>query len=244
MIGSVWAWLTAPSNWSGSDGIWQRVLEHLAYTGLTLLIAAVVAVPVGLWIGHTGKGRLLVVNLANGMRSMPTLGLLFVAVLVLGPRLAGDVAFLVPTIIVLVILAIPPILAGAYAGVEAVPATARDAAKGMGMGPWQVLSRVEVPNALPLLFGGLRSSALQVVATATLGASVSLGGLGRYLIDGQATRNYPMMAGGAILVGVLALLVDLVLALVQRAVVSPGLSRQPRPRARRRPARASAAASP
>jgi osmoprotectant transport system permease protein len=220
----LWHWLTNPESWQGSSGIPVRVVEHLAYSAATLLIAALIGIPLGLWIGHTGKGRVAVVNLVNGVRSVPTLGLLFVAVLVVGPMLAGDIAFLVPSIFVLVLLAVPPILAGAYAGVESVDPGARDAARGMGMSSREVLAKVEVPCALPLIFSGLRSAALQVVATATLAASVSLGGLGRFLIDGQAYRDYGQMAGGALLVAVLAVLVDLVFAGVQRLVVSPGLS--------------------
>lgn len=229
----IWGWLADPGNWVGSAGIPLRLLEHLGYSAITLLLAALIGIPLGLWIGHTGRGRVVVVNLVNGMRSVPTLGLLFVAVLVLGPRLGGDLAFLAPAIIVLVILAIPPILAGAYAGVESVDPAARDAARGMGMRPLEVLAKVEVPCALPLIFSGLRSSALQVIATATLAASVSLGGLGRFLIDGQAYRDYGEMAGGALLVAVLAVLVDLIFATVQRAVVSPGLQPTPSRRATR-----------
>jgi osmoprotectant transport system permease protein len=231
----MWAWLADPANWSGTDGIWTRLAEHVTYSVVALLLAAVVAIPLGLWIGHTGSGRFVVVNLVNGMRSIPTLGLLFVAVLVVGPLLAGDIAFLAPAIFVLVILAIPPILAGAYAGVEGVDAGARDAAAGMGMTSWQVLIRVEIPCALPLIFSGLRSAALQVVATATLAASVSVGGLGRFLIDGLALRDYGQMAGGALLVAALALSVDLVFAVAQRRLVSPGLN--PRPATQRRAVR-------
>ncbi|MBU4205469.1 MAG: ABC transporter permease [Propionicimonas sp.] len=220
----LWEWLADPNNWSGPEGVWARLIEHLSYSLATLVIAAVVGIPLGLWIGHTGKGRLTVVNLVNGMRSVPTLGLLFVAVLVVGPLLAGDVAFLGPAIFVLVILAIPPILAGAYAGVEGVDPGVRDAARGMGMGELQVLTKVEIPVALPLIFSGLRSAALQVVATATIAASVSVGGLGRFLIDGQAYRDYGEMAAGALLVALLAVCVDLVFAAVQRLVVSPGLA--------------------
>jgi osmoprotectant transport system permease protein len=232
----LWTWLSDPGNWSGDDGIPARIAEHLAYSAVTLVLAALVGIPLGLWIGHTGRGRVAMVNIVNGMRSVPTLGLLFVAVLVVGPLLAGDIAFLAPSIFVLVVLAVPPILAGAYAGVEGVDPGARDAARGMGMSSGQVLAKVEVPCALPLIFSGLRSAALQVVATATLAASVSLGGLGRFLIDGQAYRDYGQMAGGALLVAALAMLVDLVFAGVQRLVVSPGLTpvRATR-RARRRP---------
>ncbi len=220
----LWEWLADPNNWSGPEGVWTRLVEHLSYSLVTLVIAALVGIPLGLWIGHTGRGRLTVVNLVNGMRSVPTLGLLFVAVLVVGPLLAGDVAFLGPAIFVLVILAIPPILAGAYAGVEGVDPGVRDGARGMGMGELQVLTKVEIPVALPLIFSGLRSAALQVVATATIAASVSVGGLGRFLIDGQAYRDYGEMAAGALLVALLAVCVDLVFAAVQRLVVSPGLA--------------------
>ncbi|MFT4110970.1 ABC transporter permease [Propionicimonas sp.] len=238
----LWTWLSDSANWQGADGIPVRVAEHLLYSVITLVLAALVGIPLGAWIGHTGRGRVVVVNLVNGMRSVPTLGLLFIAVLVVGPLLGGDIAFLVPSIFVLVVLAIPPILAGAYAGVEGVDPGARDAARGMGMRPAQVLVRVEAPCALPLIFSGLRSAALQVVATATLAASVSLGGLGRFLIDGQAYRDYGQMAGGALLVAVLAMLVDLGFAAVQRLVVSPGLAPV---RASRRPGRPAArAASP
>lgn len=217
------AYLTDPAHWQGSGGIPARVLEHLIYTLVTLLLAAAIGVPLGLWVGHTGRGRWAVVNLVNGMRSVPTLGLLFVAVLVLGPRIRGDLAFVVPSILVLVVLAVPPILAGAYAGVDAVDPLARDAAKAMGLSSREVLFGVELPCALPLLFGGLRSAALQVVATATIAAAVSVGGLGRLLIDGQAVRDYGQMAAGAVLVAALALAVDLVFALVQRVAISPGL---------------------
>ncbi len=220
----LWEWLANPAHWQGTDGIPARLAEHLAYTVVTLVLAALIGLPLGLWVGHTGRGRVGVVNLVNGMRSVPTLGLLFVAVLAVGPLLAGDIAFVAPAVFVLVVLAVPPILAGAYAGVEAVDAGARDAARGMGMRPGQVLARVEVPCALPLVFSGVRSAALQVVATATLAASVSLGGLGRFLIDGQAYRDYGQMAGGAVLVAGLAMAVDLVLAGVQLLVVSPGLA--------------------
>jgi osmoprotectant transport system permease protein len=224
MIQRTWQWLLDAAHWSGPDGIPLRTFEHVWYSALTLVLAAAIAIPLGLVIGHTGRGRFLVVNLAGAARAIPSLGLLSVMVLWLFPKLSGDKAFIAPTIIVLVVLAIPPILAGAYAGVEGVDPAARDAARGMGMTGGQVLARVEVPNALPLIFSGFRSATLQVIATATLGAYFGTGGLGRYLIDGQKIRDYPQMAGGAVLVAVLALVVDLLLALVQRYAVSPGLT--------------------
>lgn len=232
----MWEWLTDGSHWSGDEGVWLRLVEHLWYSGLALAIAALLAVPLGLLVGHTGRGGWLAVNLTGALRAMPSLGLLFIAYLWLGDDLRGEAAFLYPTELVLIVLAVPPILAGAYTGVEQVDAAARDAAIGMGMSGRQLLLRVEVPCALPLLVSGLRSAALQVIATATLAAVLGLGGLGRFLIDGLAIRDYGQMAGGALLVAVLALAVDLALATLQRVVVSPGLTgktaRQPGVRVR------------
>jgi osmoprotectant transport system permease protein len=201
-------WLTDGAHWQGSEGIPLRVWEHLKYSLVALAIAGVIAVPLGLWVGHTGRGRFLAVNLTGALRAVPSLGLLFLSLMLLGSHLHGDLGVYVPTALVLVVLAIPPILAGAYAGVEQVEAAARDAARGMGMTGGEVLWQVEVPCALPLIMSGIRSAALQVIATATLAATVGLGGLGRFLIDGLSVRDYAQMAGGAILVAVLALLVD------------------------------------
>jgi osmoprotectant transport system permease protein len=223
VIDSILGWLTDPAQWSGPDGIPTRVVQHLGYSVATLLIAAVIAIPLGFLVGHTGRGRSLV-SMANSLRAVPSLGLLFAISLWVGPKVHGSLAFVIPSIIVLVLLAIPPILSGTYAGIEGVDPAARDAAKGMGMRGSEVLRAVELPCALPLLMSGLRSASLQVIATATIAASVSLGGLGRYLIDGIASDQYEVMAGGAVLVTVLALLVDLLMAGLQRAVVSPGLT--------------------
>ena len=179
-------------------------------------------IPVGLWVGHTGRAKWLV--------TWPTLcapsrlGILFAVALWLGPKFSSDLAFLIPSVVVLVVLVIPPILSGVYAGVEAVDPAARDAARGMGMRGMQVVRQVEIPNALPLILSGLRSAFLQVIATATVAAYVGLGGLGRYLIDGIKTGDYVSTAGGAIVVSLIALAVDGLLALVQWRVVSPGLT--------------------
>ncbi len=224
MISRILTWLADGAHWQGDDGILHRVTEHMEYSLTALLIAALIAIPLGLYIGHTGRGRFLVVSAVGSARAIPSLGLLFLAVLVLGPRFHGDIAFLAPAGLVLVVLAIPPILSGAYAGVGGVDPAARDAAKGMGMRGSEVLRHVEVPCALPLILSGVRSAMLQVIATATIGAVVSLGGLGRFLIDGLAVNDTPQTASGAILVALLALFVDMVLALIQRLVVSPGLT--------------------
>jgi len=217
-------WLTDSAHWSGYDGVLRRLVEHVEYSAVAVFIAAIIAIPLGLYVGHTGRGRFVVVNAAGAARAIPSLGLLFIAVMWVGPRLTGDAAFVVPCEIVLVVLAIPPILAGTYSGVQEVDAAARDAAKGMGMRDIEVLTKVEFPCALPLIFSGLRSAALQVVATATIAATVGLGGLGRFLIDGLSVRDYDQMAAGAVLVAGLALAIDVVFAIVQRYAVSPGLT--------------------
>ena len=235
MIGEILTWLTSGDAWSGSDGILARLLEHVTYTAIVVLLASLVAVPTGLWIGHSGRGRWLVTG-ANALRAVPTLGLLFALTLVLLPVLPGDAAYLVPSVAVLVLLAIPPILSGTYAGVEAVQPATRDAARGIGMTGREVLTQVELPIALPLVLSGVRAAVLQVVATATIAAYVGLGGLGRFLIDGLATQDYASTAGGAILVALLALGLDAPFALLARLLVSPGLTGRT-PRSQRRDAR-------
>lgn len=224
MINRILAWLADGAHWQGDDGILRRVVEHLQYSLTAVLIAALIAVPVGLYIGHTGRGRFLVVNAVGAARAIPSLGLLYLAFFLLAPRLHGEIAYLAPAGLVLVVLAIPPILSGAYAGVGGVDPAARDAARGMGMRGTEVLRHVEFPCALPLILSGIRSAMLQVIATATIAAVLGLGGLGRYLIDGLAAQDTPQTASGAVLVAVLALIVDLILGLVQRSVVSRGLT--------------------
>lgn len=230
MIASIWSWLTTSSSWQGEDGIPHRLTQHLEYSVVVVVIAALLAVPVGLYVGHSGRGRWLVMS-TNAARAVPTLGLLFAVTLWLGPHIHSNLAFVIPSIIVLVLLAMPPIMSGAYAGIEAVDPAARDAAMGVGMTGGEVLRRVELPCALPLLLSGVRSAALQVIATATIAAYVGMGGLGRYLIDGLASANYAQTAGGALLVALLALVVDAALAAVQRLVVSPGLTQRAAARA-------------
>jgi osmoprotectant transport system permease protein len=177
------------------------------------VIAAAIAVPLGLWIGHTGRLRGLAVAVTGALRALPTLGLLTLMVLWRGIGLT-------PPTIALVVLAIPPLLAGAYAGLESVDRATVDAARAIGMTEWQVLGRVEIPLAMPLIVGGIRSAVLQVVATATIAAYIGLGGLGRYLIDGLAVRDYPQMLAGSLVVVVLALVLDGCFVLLQR-VLSP-----------------------
>ena len=214
--GAALAWLTDPGNWAGAGGIPARLLEHLGYSGIVLAAALVLAVPLGLWVGHTGRGSGVVVGLAGALRALPTLGLLTLFTLLMGLGL-------VPPLLALVLMAVPPILSGTYAGVANVSPALKDAGTAMGMTGGQVLARVELPNAAPVVLGGIRNAALQVVATVTVVAYINLGGLGRYLIDGLAVRDYARMLGSVVLVALLALAVDAVLALVQRLSTSRGL---------------------
>lgn len=217
VFGGAWDFITDPAQWGGSTGIAARILEHLWYSLLALVAASIIAVPLGLLIGHLRKGEVVVVGIVNALRSLPTLGLLTFLVLLMGLGL-------VPPIIALVILGIPPILAGVYAGVANVDGDVVDAARAMGMTESQVLMRVEIPNALPLVLGGVRNATLQVIATATVAAYVNLGGLGRYIFDGLALRTYDRVLVGAILVAALALVVDGLLALAVWAS-APGTGR-------------------
>lgn len=206
-------WLADPVNWSGPSGIPQRVAEHLAITAFVLVVACAIALPLGVLVGHTRRGRGAVVVLTSGVRAIPTLGLLTILGLSLGIGLAAPV-------IALIVLAVPPLLAGAYAGIEAVSPDAVDASRGVGMTEWQLVQQVELPLALPVIVGGLRSATLQVVATATLAAYVADAGLGRYLFSGLKSRQYSEMLGGAILVALLALVLEIALALIQRLLTT------------------------
>ncbi|SDS62977.1 ABC transporter permease [Actinoplanes derwentensis] len=212
------SYLLDPAHWDlgASGGIPMLILDHLGYVALALLAGTIIALPVGLYIGHTGKGSFIAINAGNAGRSLPTLGLLMLMVTLLGLGL-------LPVLIALTVLVIPPILTSSYAGMRNVDQRVVDAARGMGMHPWQVLTRVELPMALPVMMGGFRNAAIQVVATATVAAAVGRSGLGRLLIDGLAVNDYSRVLAGAIVVAALAVLVDLFLALIQRWIVSPGL---------------------
>lgn len=225
LIVDVFEWFTDPENWTGSNGIPNRLAEHLYLCSVTLLIAILVALPIGLWIGHTNRGGALAINVSNVGRAMPTLALLGLFSLWLG---FGSIW---PTIIALVALAIPPIITNTYVGVRGVDPAAVDAAHGMGYQGRQVLWHVETPLAMPLIMAGIRSTAVAVVATAALAAVVGQGGLGRYITDGLATGRFEELVAGAILVALLALLVDGLFALLSRLL-------DPTARARRRVAAA------
>ncbi|MDO5061292.1 MAG: ABC transporter permease [Actinomycetaceae bacterium] len=202
-------WLADPANWSGTDGVFNRVFEHTYYALLCLFVASLIAIPLGLFIGHTGKLRSLVILSTGSLRAIPTLGLLSLFGLLLG---AGAQA----PLIALVILAIPTILAGTYAGVESVNKLTVDAAYAQGMTTWQVLLKVELPLASLLILGGLRSAMLQLVSTVTLVAYLGGGGLGRYLFRGLGTQNYALMLVASILVITIAIFFEGGFATLQR----------------------------
>ncbi|WP_078311243.1 MULTISPECIES: ABC transporter permease subunit [unclassified Mycobacterium] len=211
------------SHWTGNSGLGTRIGEHLQYTAIALLAAVLVAVPIGLIIGHTGRGTFLVVSAVNALRALPTLGVLLLGVLLWGLGL-------VPPTVALLLLGVPPLLAGTYSGIANVDRTVVEAARAMGMTERQVLLGVEIPNALPLILSGLRTATLQIVATATVAAYASLGGLGRYLIDGIKVRQFHLALVGALLVTALALLLDSVLAFAVW-LSAPGTGRlRPAPR--------------
>lgn len=212
-------WLADGENWSGPDGVPARLVEHLAVSGAAVGLAALVALPLALWLGHIGRGGLLVVGLANASRAVPTFGVLII--LVATPVGFGDRA----TVVALLLFAVPAILTNAYVGVRDVDKDARDAARGMGMSGWQVLRRVEVPLAMPLVLAGLRTASVQVVATATLAAYVGGGGLGRLIADGFGRADPAMTAAGGVLVALLALVVEVVLGALQKRV-TPGPQRR------------------
>jgi osmoprotectant transport system permease protein len=226
------------ANWhlSGDSSIPSRLGEHLLYTVVALLISAAIALPLGLLIGHTDRGAFLAIGLGNLGRSLPTFGLVLLLITWRG------IGFW-PLIIGLVVLAVPPILAQTYAGIRSVDRSAVDAAIGMGMRPAQVLFRAEVPMALPLISSGLRSALLQVTATATVAAYAGVGGLGRLLVDGLNRNEYDQIFAGAVLVALLAVVLDYLSAGVERAVVSPGV-RERRGRRTRRSSRAAAQRTP
>ncbi len=211
------SFLFTTANWVGPVGLAARTAEHLEYTAIAVAASALVAIPVGLIVGHTGRGTVVVVSLVNALRALPTLGVLLLAVLLWGLGL-------VPPIVALMLLGIPSLLAGTYAGISAVDRTVVDAARAVGYSELRVLLRVEVPNALPLILGGVRTATLQVVATATVAAYASLGGLGRYLLDGINARQFHIALVGALMVAALALVLDAAMAFVVWASV-PGTGR-------------------
>ncbi|MFG2786478.1 ABC transporter permease [Streptomyces sp. NPDC048419] len=212
------AFFSDSAHWHGYDGIPTRLREHIQYSLIALVIAAAIGLPVGLLTGHTGRGGNSVAFVATAGRALPSFGLLVLMFVLLG---LGQTPVMIP----LVVLAVPPILVTTYEAVRSVDPSPVDAARGMGMAEPRILFQVELPVALPLILSGLRSAAIQIVSTATIAAYVSLGGLGRYIVDGLYQRNYEKVVGGATLVAVLALVTLGFFWLVARFTVSPGVRR-------------------
>lgn len=231
------AWIFSPDRLTGSLPLPVAIGQHLAFTFGAVLIAAIIAIPAGWAIGHTGRGREFAVALSGAARAIPTLGLVVLLYLLVGVAFKSQAA-----VFAFVILAIPSILAGAYAGFEAIDRSVISAARAVGMTPWQVLWKVEVPLGLPLLIGGIRAATLQVVATVTIATYVGLGGLGFYILQGIQVRDTAQILGASILVVALALALDGLFALLQRVIVPRGV-RAPASVRRRRSAQTAPAPS-
>ena len=212
---------SSSANWSGQNGIPERLWQHVLYTLMALGIATAIGLPIGLVTGHTGRGGNALAFVATAARALPSFGLLVLLTLLMGLGLT-------PVMVPLVALAVPPILVTSYEAVRSTDRALVDAARGMGMGPLRVLFQVEVPVALPLILSGLRSAAVQIVSTATIAAYVAFGGLGRYIVDGLYQENYAKVVGGATLVAGLALVTLGLFWLAARVFVSPGVRRSAR----------------
>ena len=220
-LASLARWLTDPANWQGSHGIPVRILEHIELSGLSVLVAVAVAMPIALYFGHTGRGGFVAINVANIGRALPSLALLAFG-LVIAISLGLGLGFW-PTVFALVPLAIPPVLTNAYVAVREVDRDVVDAARGMGLSESQILRSIEVPLGLPLMLSGIRTAAVNVVATATLGALVAGGALGRFIVDGLALQEYDQLMAGALLVALLAIVTEVSFAALERATVPSGM---------------------
>jgi len=222
-------WILDASNWEGRDGIATRLMEHVGFSATAVLAALAIALPVGLWIGHTGRLAFLAVNLANLGRAIPSYAVMAM-IFPISLSYARDFGLgVIPTFLAMAVLAIPPVIVNAYTGIREVDRDMVEAGRGVGMREREILTRLELPIALPVIVGGIRTATVQVVATATLGAFFGTGGLGRYLADGIARRDFDRVWAGVILVAALAVTTELVLAFVQRRLTSPGLARAERP---------------
>ncbi|MEU8592070.1 ABC transporter permease [Streptomyces sp. NPDC048664] len=218
ILNFVHAFFGDSAHWHGYDGIPARLGEHLQYCLEALALAAAIGLPVGLVTGHYGRGGNVLALIAGAGRALPTFGLLVLMTLLVGFGMA-------PVMVPLVVLAVPPILVTTFEAIRSMDPSPVDAARGMGMPEPRILFQVELPVALPLILGGLRSAAVQIVSTATIAAYIGLGGLGRYIIDGLYQRDYEKVVGGATLVAVLALATLTLFWAVARAAVSPGVRR-------------------
>src|SRR4051812_26409148 len=223
---NVYRWFTDAAHWHGSGGIPHRMVEHVIMSGAAVATAILLAVPAALWLGHVGKGGTLAVNISNAGRAVPSFALLIIGFQVLGHHLLFGLGA-IPTYIALVALAVPPMVTNTYTGIREVDPDVREAAIGMGLTGGQLLRRVEMPMAVPLIMAGVRTASVQVVATATLAAVVSWGGLGRFIVDGFGQQDTVQLFAGAMLVAILSLLTELGLGAVQRWLTPPSLRLTP-----------------
>ena len=220
------AWLTDPAHWSGTNGIAARLIEHIGISALSLVIGLAIALPVGLYIGHSRRGVALAINVANLWRALPSRAVIAI-VLPITAAIDRNAGFLFyPTVVAMVVLALPPIIVNTYSGISGIDADVTEAARGQGMSGRQVLARVELPLAVPVIVTGVRSAAVQVISTATLGAIFGFGGLGRFLVDGFSRGDTGQMVGGALLVGGVVIAADAAFAVLQRAVTPRPLRAQ------------------
>ena len=215
-LGEVARWFADPAHWQGANGIPTRLEEHVLMSLIATAVAALVALPIGLLLGHYGVGGAIAINISNIGRALPSF-----AILVLLVQLVGIGA--IPAFIALVALAIPPIVTNSFVGMRDVDPELRDAARGLGFRESRTLLRVELPNAMPVVMAGIRTAGVRVVATATLAALVGWGGLGRYIVDGIANRNFVEVFAGAVLVALLAAAAEIGLAVLQYALTPAGL---------------------
>ena len=221
LLGDVARWFADPANWQGPHGIPVRVLEHIELSGLAVVVAVAIAMPVALYLGHVGRGGFIAINVANIGRALPSLALLAFG-LIIAISVGLGLGFW-PTMFALVPLAIPPIVTNTFVAVRQVDRDVVDAARGMGLAERQILARIEVPLGLPLMLAGIRTAAVNVVATATLGALVAGGALGRFIVDGLALQEYDQLMAGALLVALLAVATEVSFAALERATVPAGM---------------------
>jgi osmoprotectant transport system permease protein len=221
-LGEVARWFADPAHWEGPHGIPVRVLEHLEYSGLAIAIAVLIGVPAALYLGHTGRGAFIAINVANLGRALPSFALLGFGLLI-SISLGLGLGFW-PTMFALVPLAIPPIVTNTFVAVRQVDRDIVDAARGMGFAERQILRSIEVPLGLPLILAGVRTASVNVVATATLGAVVAGGALGRFIVDGFALREFDQVVAGAVLVAALAIATELFFSALERGSAPPGMA--------------------
>jgi osmoprotectant transport system permease protein len=221
-LGEVAAWFADPAHWQGPQGVPVRVLEHLQYSGFAIAVALLIALPIALYLGHTGRGGFIAINVANVGRALPSFALIGFGLLIAIPLGLG-LGFW-PTMFALVPLAIPPIVTNTYVAIREVDRDVVDAARGMGLSEGEILRSIEVPLGLPLILAGLRTAAVNVVATATLGAVVAGGALGRFIVDGFALREFDQLVAGGILVALLAVATEVTFSALERISRTPGMA--------------------